>query len=170
MARLFFAVWPDPECARELAALGSSVARQAQGKAVPAGKIHLTLAFLGSVDDSARARAIAAATEARFAGFEAVIDCLGSFLRARVAWAGMSSPPGPLLDLQAGLDGRLRAGGFELEARPFAPHVTLVRKTARPIAPVSIAPIRWRVEALTLVRSETGTGRYVVERSWDPGG
>ena len=169
MSRLFFAVWPDPECARELAALALRLGAESQGKAVPAGKIHLTLSFLGAVDEGARGKVIEAADEARGPKVDAVIDRLGSFRRARVAWAGMSRPPQPLLDLQAALEERLRGRGFELDTRPFTPHVTLARRTARPIAAASIAPIRWRADALTLVRSETGTGRYVVEQRWGLG-
>jgi 2'-5' RNA ligase len=34
------------------------------------------------------------------------------------------------------------------------------------LLPAGITPIAWAVDAFTLVRSETGTGRYVVEERW----
>jgi 2'-5' RNA ligase len=167
VARLFFAIWPDPECARALEALSEQIAAEAQGKAVPASKIHLTLAFLGSVDESAERVAIDAVSSVSGPAFDATLDRLGSFRKARVAWAGMSRMPPALEELQASIDARLRERGFGLEDRPFAPHVTLARKTARSLPGSALAPVRWRVDAFTLVRSETGTGRYAIEQRWE---
>jgi 2'-5' RNA ligase len=96
-----------------------------------------------------------------------VLDESGSFRRAGVAWAGTSSPPPELIALQAKLEARLRGRGFAFEERPFAPHVTLARRTGRALARVPIAPIAWRARSFTLVRSEAGTGRYVVEERWE---
>jgi 2'-5' RNA ligase len=169
VARFFFAVWPDGACARALEALAPSVAEVVGGKAVPVEKIHMTLAFLGAIDDDARRRANAAAQPLRAPPFDITLDRIGAFRRARVAWAGASQAPAPLLDLQARLEASLRASGFDLEARAFAPHVTLARKAARPLPPAAIAPIPWRVDAFTLVRSDGGSGRYAVEECWKLG-
>ena len=169
MGRLFFAAWPDARSASALAALAGRLAAEAGGKAMPEAKIHLTLAFLGMVDDSKRAAAIEAANATAWKAFDLAVDRTGSFRRARVAWAGISHPPPPLLALQSRLEGALRDRGIELDDRPFAPHMTLVRNAARAIPGSAIEPIAWRVDAFTLVRSETGTGRYVVEERWAPG-
>src|SRR5256885_1011054 len=72
--------------------------------------------------------------------FGIALDRVGGFRRARVAWAGASAAPAPLLDLQARLEAGLRASGFDLEERAFAPHVTLARKTARPLPLAVITP------------------------------
>ena len=167
MARLFFAIWPDPECAHALQVLSGRIAGQVEGKAVPASKMHLTLAFLGSVDAAARLAAIDVGSSVKGSPFEATLDRLGSFRNARVAWAGMSRLPQALAALQASIDARLREQGFPLEERPFAPHVTLARKTARPLRGAALDPIAWHVEAFTLVRSEPGTGRYAIEQRWE---
>jgi 2'-5' RNA ligase len=166
MARLFFAVWPDESSARALAELAKSLAARSEGRAVPMEKIHLTLAFLGEVDDGDRARVLASAARLRARAFTLSLDHGGSFRRAGVAWAGASQPPAELLALQAKLESRLRERGFPLDERPFAPHVTLARRTARAIGRLPIAPIEWRASRFTLVRSETGTGRYAVEERW----
>ena len=135
---------------------------------MPEAKIHLTLAFLGAIDDAKRAAAIDAAWSTAWKAFELAVDQTGSFRRARVAWAGVSNPPRPLLSLQSALEGALRGRGIELDDRPFAPHMTLVRNAARAVPGSSIEPIAWRVDAFTLVRSETGTGRYFIEERWAP--
>jgi len=169
VARFFFAVWTDGACARALEALAPSLAEVAGGKAVPAEKIHMTLAFLGEIDDDARRRASEAARPVALPPFDLALDRVGGFRRARVAWAGASQAPAPLLELQSRLEAGLRASGFDLEERAFAPHVTLARKTTLSLPPAAIAPIAWRIDAFTLVRSDTGSGRYAIEERWELG-
>ena len=167
MARLFFALWPQAAAAAALGELAASLAREAEGKPVPESKIHLTLAFLGEVDCARRdaAQAIAAGLHAR--AFAAMVDCVGSFRGARVAWAGMTQPPEELARLQRDLESRLRESGFALDERPFVAHVTLARRIGRAVARRAIAPIAWDARALALMRSETGTGRYSILESWE---
>ena len=166
MSRLFFAVWPDAAGAAALAALAGRLAAEAGGRPMPESKIHLTLVFLGAIEEAARAAAVETADAMKAPPFDFSVDLTGSFRRARVAWAGLSRPPRELLALQAMLESGLRGRGFALDGRPYVPHVTLVRNAARSIGSSAIEPVRWRVDAFTLVRSETGTGRYVVEERW----
>lgn len=166
MARLFFAIWPDAAASRELARVAESLAALAGGKPVPAEKIHMTLAFLGSVDEAGAGRAAIAAGRVQPAEIRMAIDQVGSFRRARVGWAAPSQPNEGLLRLQEGLAAELRAAGFALEERAFAPHATLVRKIATSVPRAPMAPIEWRARALTLV--ETRGGRYEVLESWGP--
>ena len=165
MARLFFALWPDAETGAALADLAQRLAQGSGGRPVPVAKIHMTLAFLGEIAlERIPAALEAAAIRAR--GFEGVLDQVGSFRRAGVAWAGMAEPPRELLGLERKLASRLREAGFALEEREFNPHVTLARRTGRAIPRAAIAPIRWHADAFTLVRAETGTGRYSIVESW----
>jgi 2'-5' RNA ligase len=165
VARLFFAVWPESAAARELARVGESLAGLAGGKPVPAEKIHMTLAFLGSLDEEAAGSAVAAAAGVKEAPVTMMLDTVGSFRRARVAWAAPSQPVEALATLQEALAARLRSRGFRLEDRPFTPHATLVRKIGRPVPRAPLPAVRWRSRALTLVES-TGDGRYEVLESW----
>jgi 2'-5' RNA ligase len=167
MARLFFALWPDEAAVGALAEWARRLAGDAEGRAVPAEKIHMTLAFLGETSDERRAEALRTAAGLRPRAFALALDEVGSFRRAGVAWVGASRPPAELVALQSRLESALRGRGFALDDRAFAPHVTLARRTQRAIARRAIAPIVWRAEAFTLVRSEAGTGRYVVEERWD---
>jgi 2'-5' RNA ligase len=169
VARLFFAVWPGDIASSELALVAESLAGLAGGKPVPAEKIHMTLAFLGSLDDGGAGRAVAAATRVKGDRIRMQIDHVGSFRRARVGWAAPSGPNAVLAMLQERLAGELKAAGFALEDRVFAPHATLARKIAKPVPPAAIAPVEWRSQAFTLVES-TGSGRYEVLESWSLGG
>ena len=163
MARLFFALWPDAAAADALARLARDLGPRVGGKPVPATKIHLTLAFLGEVAERAGAAAVPVAGRA----FVISVDCVGAFRGARVAWAGIAQPPAALVDLQSRLAAQLRAAGFELEDRPFVPHLTLARRIAAPLPRVAIAPIGWQAREVALMRSEAGTGRYTRLETWE---
>ena len=103
----------------------------------PAG-IHLTLAFLGELDDQRLEAAIDAAQEAaqQAVPFEYRLKGLGLFgssLQPRVIWMGIEDQPSgqvqgsPLQRLHRVLAKELEQRGFELEKRPFSPHLTLAR-------------------------------------------
>ena len=169
MARLFFAVWPDAPAAARLAKLAGELAVVSGGKPVDPAKVHLTLAFLGELSAGEAGVASRAAAGAASRAFTISLDCVGSFRAARVAWAGALDPQPELLALQADLARRLVDAGLTLEDRPYAPHATLARGIRRPVPRARIEPIAWTVDAFTLVRSESGTGRYVVVESFAGG-
>ncbi len=94
--------------------------------------LHLTLAFLGALDDAQLDQAISAALEvARVSKPCAVrIGSLGVFGPAQnphVIWMGLTGNLQPLLALQARLVRRLARDGFPPEERAYAPHLTLAR-------------------------------------------
>jgi len=165
VTRLFFAIWPEPAAARELERVGQELARLAGGKPVPADKIHITLAFLGSLGLDGVGAAVLAAARVKGAAIRMDLDRVGSFRRARVGWAAPSRPSAELLALQAALAGELRLRTFRLEDREFNPHATLARKVAKAIPAGPIETVEWRSRAFTLVES-TGDGRYEVRESW----
>ena len=140
----------------------------------PPEGIHLTLHFLGHieldrVDDVHRAVAPVAGATGRFA---VDVDGLGAFpsmTRPRVVWAGIGGGDrGRLLELQAAGGKALRAAGFELEARAYAPHLTLGRVRRPPNAAEGKELKRWQeetsqavagrvpVDSISLMRSELG--------------
>jgi 2'-5' RNA ligase len=169
MARLFFALWPDASARDALAKLALDVTAVTQGRAVPAAKIHLTLAFLGEIADERRGDLEQAAGAQHGEAMRITLDRVGSFRKARAAWAAPSQPVEALNALQASLEQALRAHGLRLEERPFRPHVTLARGTRAPLPLASIAPITMRCDALALVRTEPGTGSYTTVESWHLG-
>jgi 2'-5' RNA ligase len=164
--RLFFALWPDAAAAARLAALSTGLALLAGGRAVPQAKIHLTLVFLGDVEDAALDAALELPEGLAPASFEVVLDQVGSFRGARVAWAGCRAAARGLADLHDGIAERARRVGFALEERPYSPHVTLARKIGRPIARRDADPIAWQARSFALVRSELGRGSYATLREW----
>ncbi len=102
--------------------------------------IHLTLKFLGDVEDARepelRAALRAAVGEGEPRGITLQVEGFGvfpDFRRPRVVWAGVA--PEPALELlQHRLEQAFAPLGFPTEARAFRPHVTLGRvgRDARP--------------------------------------
>jgi|SRR5687768_9561639 len=165
--RLFFALWPDAPAAAALADAAAELAALAGGKAVPAAKIHLTLAFLGEVGDDRLEAVRSAASRLRCKAFDVALDQAGSFRGARVAWVGSRKPARGLIELQAALAGELAACGFAPDERPYTPHATVARKISRQVERRAIPPIEWRARELSLVRSELRKGSYAAVATWD---
>lgn len=110
----------------------------------PAG-IHLTLAFLGYLTDEQLKTAIDAAQVAarQAVPFEYRLKGLGMFgssSQPRVIWMGVEDLPSgkiqgsSLQQLHRVLTRELELRGFEIEKRPFSPHLTLAR-IKQPLAP-----------------------------------
>lgn len=156
MARVFFALWPSPEAARQLAAVAASFAAAAGGRATRLESLHLTLAFLGDVAVDRLPELERAAREVRGEAFPLTLDRLAIWRHNRVFWAGCSVPPPALADLSAGLAAALRAAGFAVAdgGRTFTPHVTLARRiVALDAAWPECAPVSWSNRRFALVRS-----------------
>jgi len=83
-----------------------------------------------------------------------------------VTWAGCNEPPPALVAVESTLRQGLNARDFELEERAFRPHVTLVRKAEKTLAPEAIAAVAWRVGEFALVASEPGSGSYKTMATW----
>ena len=100
--------------------------------------IHLTLAFLGELDDAQLADAVQAARDAaqHVQAFSYQLTRLGIFGKIhhpRVLWMGIDETSGTLIKLQRILQQQLEQRGFQLDKR-FSPHLTLARAKA-PLSP-----------------------------------
>ena len=153
--RVFFAVWPDPSLRTSLAALAADVAREARGRPTARENIHLTLAFLGEQPASRMAALCALAARVDGARFALTLDEIGCFRKAGIAWLGASTPQLELIALQKRLTSELRARGFPVDERPYAPHLTLARRVELGIRRSLTIPIVWRVSSFALMASET---------------
>ncbi len=135
--------------------------------------LHLTLAFIGEIDD-AKARLVAARL-AQHTWQPSLwrVDRIGVFDRARVLWAGSGDEP----ELAA-IAARVRTLLDELQVRydrkPFAPHVTLLRNLPRSASGTAEGidpPVDWPVQRPVLLQSthdETGTRYTALEQGEAP--
>src|SRR5947209_111052 len=129
--------------------LGQTIERFAQAlpalRWIDAAGIHLTLAFLGELDDDRLALAMEATRAAAhdFPAFDYRLTAPGIFgspQQPRVIWMGVGDQPVaqlhglPLQRLHAILNRELQRRNFETEKRPFSPHLTLAR-IKQPLTP-----------------------------------
>lgn len=127
MPRLFIGI-ALPEARRnELAALS----RPLRGFAwTPREQLHLTLRFVGEVEEPAAQALERSLGEVRVASFLLPLQGLGVFPPRppfQVLWLGLGQAHPRLFQLRQQLDDRLLRLGIETELRRFHPHVTLAR-------------------------------------------
>jgi 2'-5' RNA ligase len=151
--RVFYALWPDRSVNSALTEAARRMHRVVGGRRTCNDSIHLTLAFVGDVDGGRLAELLAPPAELTVARFTLRLDCWGCWPRNGIAWVAPSRVPDPLRELAEGMEAWLRDAGFEMDVRPFSPHVTLVRKAQCAPLPDSTPSIEWQVEDFVLVRS-----------------
>ncbi len=178
--RLFVAAYPSTEAVVHLSQFVGTlhVGRPAEPGGslgvVPPDRWHLTLAFLGDVDDLKAGDAVAAVGDAvagwRDAGGQPPrlgVAGGGRFGRGRftVLWAGVDGAVPDLDDLASRLGRALRRARLPVDRKPFRAHLTLARPGDR-LAPGALAADlaaldayrgpSWQLTDLHLVRSHLG--------------
>ncbi|UCD95113.1 MAG: RNA 2',3'-cyclic phosphodiesterase [Candidatus Zixiibacteriota bacterium] len=131
--RLFIAM-PLPANIEESLGKAIFILKQkgAKVKWVAPKNIHLTLKFLGEVDE-ARVADISRAIEkvaGNYGKIESTIDRLGAFPtmnRPRVIWSGLSGQIETMARISSEVENEMAALGFKKEDRPFKSHLTLGR-------------------------------------------
>jgi 2'-5' RNA ligase len=101
--------------------------------------LHLSLRFIGEVDegaaediDAALGQIIAAPVVVALAG----IGCFETRGRAHTLWAGAEASAA-LLHLQARVEAQVGRAGLPPEGRKFTPHVTLARMQRTPVEQIA---------------------------------
>lgn len=133
--RAFIALPLPEDFATDVAALARRLSAELEGRFLPRENRHLTLAFLGDIDER-EVVAAAEALDAACAGADAIplrSDGLGKFGRASDAtlWLGIAADPA-LANLAARLRDELNARNVPFDGKPFKPHVTLARRARIP--------------------------------------
>jgi 2'-5' RNA ligase len=167
-ARLFFALWPGEAVSANLAEAGKNLHEICGGRRTRAETIHLTLAFLGEVESERIGDLLALAGEIRAPAFGFDLTRFGWWRHNRIVWAAPDEMPAELTLLVDALRERLLGAGFHFDAKPFVPHITLLRKADCGKNPLPTGGIEWRVEDFVLVRSVSdGRGAaYEVVGRW----
>ena len=166
--RLFFALWPSDEVRQQIvSAFARTPQYKMRGRIMQPSNLHITLHFIGNVNDDQKACLHQVAQSIRAEACPLQLDTYGHFYRARVFWLGCRVIPESLKQLYRNLGSALKACGYEMERRPYAPHVTLMRKLLRPGDIITPEPVDWPIEEFVLVESRTaehGFEYHVIER------
>ncbi|MEE8392721.1 MAG: RNA 2',3'-cyclic phosphodiesterase [Rhodospirillales bacterium] len=124
--RLFVGV-PLPQSVRDkLSGLNAGLAG---ARWVDGENLHITLGFIGNVDNQQALDIDDALSDIRFQSFElglAGLGCFESRRKVRALWAGVGESE-PLKRLKAKVDKALDGLGIDFERRKFKPHVTMAR-------------------------------------------
>jgi 2'-5' RNA ligase len=167
--RLFFALWPDNNVRRAINQLSQPITQNITGKVVVPDNWHITLAFLGDLNVSAK-ECMQKVVERSVQGnrFSLSLDKLGYWPNNRILWLGASEMPDALQTLVSNLTTQLQRCDYRPELRPFQVHLTLMRKAAPTETLPPITPVVWAVEDFCLVRSilSSGKARYEVITRW----
>jgi 2'-5' RNA ligase len=126
MPRLFVAIDFPAEIKLSLARLrvGVSGARW-----VAPENFHLTLRFIGEVDDAMAAGIAAALRHVEMPRFRLTLAGVGQF-GGHTLWVGIEPAPA-LMRLQDAIDNELEAIGLAGDPRPYRPHVKLAQSRRR---------------------------------------
>ena len=167
--RLFFALWPDDAVRVELERWSRALHALCGGRTMRPENLHVTLAFLGGVEEERVAEVERAAGEVAPKAVSLVLDQSGYWKHNRIAWAGASVVPPELAALVSELRGALAKSGIRFDAKPFVSHVTLLRDAREPRAIPELAPVEWRLDGFALVQSVSlpQGSRYKIRRSWE---
>lgn len=197
--RLFVAVYPPPEAVADLSAqvarlhIGAAAARGVNVRLTAEETLHVTLAFLGDVEDGRLADVTAALGSAAQAWRERPAGAgsrgdpqvprvrlggAGRFGRGKftLLWIGLTGDVAALRALNLAIRRELRRSRLAHDWRPFRPHVTLARPGDRVTAAEVDEDRRvldgylgpsWPVAEMALMRSHLGPRpRYDRLEAW----
>jgi 2'-5' RNA ligase len=154
--RLFIAINFDPATKDKLLDVQRRLRASATGNFTRPENLHLTVAFLGEVGETA---AVKRAVSDRFVQpVELEFDRVGTF-RRDLYWVGVK--PGPAMDdLYRGLVEDLRRAGFSGDwPDRLVPHITLAREVSLHAQPdLAFEPFSRPARRLSLMKSERVAG------------
>lgn len=156
--RLFVALHFSPEVKGALLRVIDELRRQSvSGNFTRPENLHLTLAFIGESTDLAGARA--ALDEVSSGAFPMTVCGTGRF--GDLWWAGIEE--NPALDaLAQSVRDNLIARGFDIDTKPFRPHITLARRLVCDTPPrLSLPKVTMTADRVSLMRSDRIDGRLV---------
>src|ERR1700688_1289427 len=122
MLRLFVGIALPPELKLRLSLLASGVPG---ARWVDPGNYHLTLRFIGEIDEGTASDVDAALLPIRAKPFAVTLAGVGRF-GDRMLWVGVEKSP-PLVHLRDKVGSALVRLGLAPETRRYAPHVSLAR-------------------------------------------
>lgn len=158
MLRMFIAISIDKRTKDALRTIQNRLRSYAvKGNFSLIDNFHVTLAFLGQIEAKRAGQALWAIRETEVAPMMLTFDRAGRFRRENgdVWWIGIRKNAG-LSALQKNLAENLAQAGFQLEKRPFKPHLTLGRQIVAKISPedMDVQPINMEVQGIHLMVSQ----------------
>lgn len=174
MPRLFTGVEIPPDVVLSLSMLRGGLPG---ARWIDAENYHLTLRFIGDVDDMVAREVASMLDQVKRRAFDLHFEGLDAFggRKPRAVVANVTPSP-PLMELQAEQERLMQRIGLEPEGRKYTPHVTIARlrdSSSRDVANYLAArglfhTPAFRVSRFVLYssRASMGGGPYVIEESY----
>ncbi len=167
MKRLFFALWPDEAVRRQCAELVRRLLK-AGDRAVNPGNLHVTLVFLGAVDEVLESAMVQSVGEMK--KLEPVtihFDELSFWRKPGIICLTSTNPDDKAMILAEHLSTMVSSFDHPIDERSYKPHVTLIRKVKQSVQ-AQFEPIIWNSNAFCLVESCSSSGGvdYRVIQEW----
>jgi RNA 2',3'-cyclic 3'-phosphodiesterase len=167
VTRTFVALWIPSDWTEYLSGVSRSLTSHASGLSwVRPENLHITIRFLGDLDEAAVRRACESVTRSAAGAIasRARLGALGAFpnfARARVVWVGLAEGGGDVSRLAGRVNEALERDGFGPPDKPFRAHLTLarVREGARGLAAIRDAvlpdpPAAGLLDRVAVMKSE----------------
>jgi RNA 2',3'-cyclic 3'-phosphodiesterase len=152
--RVFFALWPDDDTRKKIIqTFEQSSIEKGQGRIVHPDNLHITLHFIGNVNQKKLNCLHKAAQKVKAECFDLELNHFGYFQKPKVLWMGLKQKPESLISLHKLLGESLGKCDYQVEKRDYAPHVTLMRKLSKPECLKNISAIHWHSNEFVLVES-----------------
>ena len=126
------------------------------GNYTPMQNLHLTLAFIGEVDDAGPVKA--ALKDIKIKPFKLSLSDMGTF--GDLLWIGMKGNQGLSAAAKAVRDA-LDAAGIDYDKKKFTPHITIIRKMSGNWKQVKAPKGDMMVKGISLMKSEVKDGKRV---------
>lgn len=171
--RLFIGLWPAPEVRSQISQIQQQLwpvrAAQRDSQIVRTENLHLTLCFLGAVEEQRIAALSEQLAQIHQPGFVLRLQGLGYFAAPRILWLGLKTPEAALQSLALAVHRAALAAVPEHAAsvENFSPHISLCRNAVPEVEAHSFQEIVWPVTEFALIESApaaTGVDYQVLER------
>jgi 2'-5' RNA ligase len=161
--RLFFALWPNADAARQLTEIARELRLESGSRRVNPKNYHVTLAFVGEVPATKLAVLQQIGRSLRAPRFTFNCDSIEFWQGSQVVVAAVGAPPPGLLEL-----GRKLIDALQLPKEPLRAHVTLARKVTQAPVLQAMSPVAWQAMSFSLIRSDTSgvESAYTVLDTW----
>ena len=152
--RLFLALVPPPALRERLGELADVAHARCGGRRMPDASLHLTLAFLGEVEQARAGELIDWVRGLVTPPGHWRLDVWGHFRRPGIVWVGSAAAEPDLQALHRRLWRDLACLGHGEPPTRFVPHVTLLRR-ARRLDSANLPDIRldWAYHQIELIHS-----------------
>lgn len=136
MRRVFFALWPSAEFVEALCAGATPLLECVEGRRLGPDDWHVTVCFIGAVNEAVLAALQASAAQVAAAPFTLRFDRIEYWAEARLIAATASEVPTAALELSRALRELARSLGLSPDEKPLRPHLTLMR---------GVNPLAWQM-------------------------